>query len=262
MLFSRLADNGSDGNVANLHPDILEEWAGWTGEAGAFDAAFRASFVTDGVIDGWEERQGKLIARQQADRDRKRAERRRKFQRTSSGRPADAPRDIRVTSGCNEDDNGNGITTSSSSPAAACESTPAEKTAAPDAPLSLIVAANQGMRDNPLIGNGAELLHPISHGHPASCQVAADLLREVDADFARGVIYEMARDYQPASRGAQIKSLRYFAAAVRERWSEREAERAAGARASPRGGSGRAGRGSRTISERAFVTTMNAIHDL
>lgn len=92
MLLSRLADNESDGYIGDLPAEVIEEWAGWDGEPGMFDRAFRESFVTDGVIDGWEERQGTLMARQRKDRERKREERARKVRELSAGRPKDRVR--------------------------------------------------------------------------------------------------------------------------------------------------------------------------
>ena len=92
MLLSRLADNESDGYIGDLPAEVIEEWAGWDGEPGLFDRAFRESFVTDGVIDGWAERQGTLMARQRKDRERKREERARKVRELSAGRPKDKKR--------------------------------------------------------------------------------------------------------------------------------------------------------------------------
>ena len=118
MLFSRLADNESDGDIGDLPSEVIEEWAGWDGEPGAFDRAFREYFVTDGVIDGWEERQGTLMARQRKDRERKRAERAAKVGAPSAGRPQDSGR----TSGGNPDATVTGTVTTTTKPSAAAAS--------------------------------------------------------------------------------------------------------------------------------------------
>lgn len=75
MLFGNVAEHAPHGDVSSVSDRLIEEWAGWHGEVGAFASSFRDLFVTDGVIDGWEKRQGKLIER--AAKERERAARRR-----------------------------------------------------------------------------------------------------------------------------------------------------------------------------------------
>lgn len=94
--------------------------------------------------------------------------------------------------------------------------------------LSIVVAANQGLRDNPLIGAGRELIHPIPHTHAASMATASAWLDDgIDADFARATVYALAKDYVPSRRGDTVKSLKYFDQALRTRWAEREAAKMA-----------------------------------
>lgn len=80
MLFGNVAEHAPHGNVSNVPDRLLEEWAGWHGEPTVFAQTFRELFVSDGVIDGWEKRQGKLIER--AAKERERAARRRSAEST------------------------------------------------------------------------------------------------------------------------------------------------------------------------------------
>jgi hypothetical protein len=85
ILFGKVAAHAPSGDVADVSDALLERWAGWAGEPGAFAAAFRDLFVTDGHIDGWAERQGKLVER--AERERERWQRRK-----SAPNSAETPR--------------------------------------------------------------------------------------------------------------------------------------------------------------------------
>ena len=89
------------------------------------------------------------------------------------------------------------------------------------------------MRDNPRIGAGRELLHPIPHSHGASVQAAHELLREVDADFARAAIYTLAAQYAPKSPKDRIRSLGYFDEPVLRQWAEHQAALSANATQAP-----------------------------
>lgn len=94
--------------------------------------------------------------------------------------------------------------------------------------LSIVVAANQGLRDNPLIGAGRELIHPIPHTHASSMATATAWLDDgIDADFARATVYALAKSYTPSRAGDTVKTLKYFDQALRTRWAEREAARVA-----------------------------------
>lgn len=80
MLFGNVAEHAPTGNVADVPDALLERWAGWTGEPKLFAQSFRELFVTAGVVDGWEKRQGALI-------DRAAKERERTARRRSANRP-------------------------------------------------------------------------------------------------------------------------------------------------------------------------------
>lgn len=80
----------------------------------------------------------------------------------------------------------------------------------------LITAANQGMSDNPEIGDA---INPIPFGHGASHQAAIAIRQAgVDAAFAESVIFDMAASMKPAGRNRQITSLGYCTNRVIERW--------------------------------------------
>lgn len=70
MLFGNVAEYRPHGDVADVPDNLLERWAGWEGTAGLFAVSFRELFVTDGVIEGWAERQGKLVERAEKEKDR------------------------------------------------------------------------------------------------------------------------------------------------------------------------------------------------
>ena len=73
-LLANVADHKPDGVIADVPDEVVEDWAGWRGEPSLFATEFRRIFTSDGEITGWQKRQGKLIATQeakkQADRDR------------------------------------------------------------------------------------------------------------------------------------------------------------------------------------------------
>lgn len=87
-LWGAIAQHRPDGRIGDVPPRLLARWAGWTGDAAVFAAAFAALFVCDGLLCGWEERQGKLIERRARDAERKREAR-------SEPAPADIPQDVR-----------------------------------------------------------------------------------------------------------------------------------------------------------------------
>jgi hypothetical protein len=70
MLFGNVAEYRPHGDVNDVPDNLLERWAGWEGTAGLFAVSFRELFVTDGVIEGWAERQGKLVERAEKEKER------------------------------------------------------------------------------------------------------------------------------------------------------------------------------------------------
>lgn len=99
MLWGSVAENTTDGRVDDVPDELLEDWAGWDGEPGAFARWLREHHVTDGRINDWDEYAGALEDRREKDRERKRRQRQREKEEQES------PRDVRVTSART---NGNG----------------------------------------------------------------------------------------------------------------------------------------------------------
>lgn len=171
-LWGRVIDEQEDGDLSQRDDDVIEEWAKWRGDAGAFASAFRAAFTRNGVIRTWAEYQGPLIARRKLDRERKR-QRMGRDQRTDSpvevasndphANPQEGHAELRTpvgtTSSRNGDGDGNGErTTNSPSPAreataefdavgALLNAIPARQRLAWEAEIN---AAPQGMHGRPL----------------------------------------------------------------------------------------------------------------
>lgn len=154
-LWGRVVDEQEDGNLSGRDDDVLEEWAKWKGKAGVFAAAFRAAFTHDtGLIRGWREYQGPLVARREKDRTRKSA-------RIARGTHAEVPAPSRGSppafhpvSSRNGDGDGNGESSSSSSAAIGFDGVvellamvPAESRTAWAAEIQV---AKQGMHGPPL----------------------------------------------------------------------------------------------------------------
>lgn len=74
-VWGAMAEHRPSGNVSDISPATLEDWAEYEPrgkvKAGAFASAFLALFTDDGRVRGWKDRQGKLIERMEKDRIRK-----------------------------------------------------------------------------------------------------------------------------------------------------------------------------------------------
>ena len=94
MLFGAMKEHASDGSLATVSDSALEAWAGWTGQRGAFAQGFRGLFVKDGVVTGWERRNGKLQKQYEEKRARWRlySEERRKSRAVSQESPESLPK--------------------------------------------------------------------------------------------------------------------------------------------------------------------------
>ena len=75
LLLSRFPDHAPEGNLARIPASMVERWAAWEGERGRFDAAFRETFLVDGIWAAWEKHNGKALAKLERDRERQRLER-------------------------------------------------------------------------------------------------------------------------------------------------------------------------------------------
>lgn len=74
-LWGALSKHQADGDLSTVQDDCLEHWAGWKGKPGKFARVYREACVSDGMVKGWMESNGKLAARRAEDRERKTAER-------------------------------------------------------------------------------------------------------------------------------------------------------------------------------------------
>jgi hypothetical protein len=88
-----IADNG--GYIGRLSDTWIEDACGWTGQPGQLAAVIREHHLTDGRIKDWDDYQGALEQRREADRLRKQRERERK----KTGQPPDSPGDVTRKSG-------------------------------------------------------------------------------------------------------------------------------------------------------------------
>lgn len=96
-----------------------------------------------------------------------------------------------------------------------------ETASAAAAARALITRLNQGMQDNPDIG---QAMNPVPHGHASSLTAVEEILRAgVPVEFAASIVYEGAKRYKPAGRNRQIKSLNYLTASVLDAWEQRGA---------------------------------------
>jgi hypothetical protein len=74
-LWGRVIDEQEDGRLTDRDDDVLEEWAKWRGDPGAFAALVRSTFLDDaGVLKEWDTYAGPLIRRRERDRVRKRGD--------------------------------------------------------------------------------------------------------------------------------------------------------------------------------------------
>lgn len=78
-LWGVIAEHRPSGDISDLSPDTIEEWAEFEPRGrvkrGAFAEAFLSLFTTDGYVRGWKDRQGKLIENAEKDRARKQSKR-------------------------------------------------------------------------------------------------------------------------------------------------------------------------------------------
>lgn len=76
QVWSALASHEFEsGNVSEVADETLEEWAGWRGKSGRFAAAFRHHFVSQSVVNGWWEWNGRHLQRARLAREHMRAQR-------------------------------------------------------------------------------------------------------------------------------------------------------------------------------------------
>lgn len=138
------------------------------------------------------------------------------------------------------------------------ETTKTSSSSARELSRLLITRCNQGMEDNPRIG---QRYTPIAHGHGKSLSAAESIAQAgVDPEFAASVVYGIALSYEPAGRNKQISTLGYCTSAVLEQWEQWQARQSANGASRPaviKPDSGRAARlspyeQSRLNSKKAF----------
>jgi hypothetical protein len=217
ILWGEIAEHNPRGEVHDIPAATLEEWAGWRGEPGRFAEIFLQMFTTDGVIDSWEEFQGKLIERQIADRERKRQERVR-------GKSSDSPRTgrgksratVTVTKSPSETNETETTTTARARGENSVENSGAPS---PRDITRLAVAANKGLAEHDDPGRRQPVPRVIATSgtsHTAAEKILT--VAGVPIDFAESAIYTLAKSHN--ARG-QVSSLNYFVAGTIELW-ERE----------------------------------------
>ena len=202
-----VAENAPTGDLSDVEDGLIEDWAVWRGVPGEYARRFREVFVSDGVLDGWRERQGKLVAQAEAERARKSAER----ARTVPGLSEDRPRKVR----------GQSVPTKTKTIRSSSSSK--EETVSSDCPgtkdgqlsyyRACTVALNTGMSANSTIEGG---WIPVV----ASSQVARVTWCEdgIPLEVAEQVILDRCESYHSTSQNRGPRSLKYFDAAIRETW--------------------------------------------
>lgn len=70
-VWGRVAEHRPTGDLTGVSDMVLEHWAVWRGKRGLFATQFRKWFVSNEILVGWKERQGKLVERAEKERLRK-----------------------------------------------------------------------------------------------------------------------------------------------------------------------------------------------
>lgn len=66
-----MAEHRPKGDVARLSDSMIEKWAGWAGMPTVFATAFRKTWIENGILVNWTDKNGKLLERMEKDRVRK-----------------------------------------------------------------------------------------------------------------------------------------------------------------------------------------------
>ena len=216
-----VARHADTGDLTGVTDASLETWAGWTGKRGRFAAEFRRLFIDpDNALHGWAQRQGRLIATMQKDRERHR----RQYEESRRNLQGESPENPGSICGISER---NTITITDTVQkdvvvigGQTLDQALAEETAPTDVrsvAVLLTVAANQG-----ITAKYGEQPVPIISSHPGSLAVAESIIGAgVPVLWARDAFYSAAR---VCALDRPPKSLKYFLAQVLARW---ESDRAA-----------------------------------
>lgn len=213
-----------DGHADQISDRTLEQWAMWTGPAGAWATAFRARCVDgDGVVRGWW-RQEKLIARQ-----REKASRVGKQARDTQGFPDEPEFPAQKSAGNSPAKKSAGNetirndTNKEEQLARQTENQPPQPSAEvvvtdpPHPPVSVpylvrcVVALNAGLAANRNLGGQYREVSAAEQAGTVDWEAFG-----VPVDLACQVVQRVATHYRPKGHNRQPSSLRYFDAAVKE----------------------------------------------
>lgn len=229
--WGQMSQHGANGSVSTLSDLEIETWSGWRGKRGVFASFLRAAHTdADGRVNEWDDFAGKLEDRRAKDRDRK---------RKSRGQDADSPRDV----------TGDSIPTRANDTNTRRYET---ENRVVEAAIALSVRANQGLAEHPTNPQSiARIIATSGKSHEA----AEDILAAgVPLDFAEAQVYQLAKSH---GADGDIKSLKYFTAAVIRAWEEFSAEVTANGTPRPKANGQRPG-----IGGRAYLTTLEALEDM
>jgi hypothetical protein len=217
LTLAGFAEHEQSGRPALVSDSDLEDWARWHGRAGRFAQLFRERFVETregqrdppGQIKGWW-RQGALFRKQQADATKPAGNTPPPTDPQSPENPATIPRGNPAGSSgyvvvVDVDDNGTRPLTAG--PARVIE--PIVYT------QRCTVAANRGLRENPLVAGRFNELVASNQAEPA------EWLRDgVAIEVAEAAIYHRAKVFRPRGRNTQPTHLGYFRDAVKDAWEK------------------------------------------
>lgn len=70
MLLGSIKIHAPSGDVSDVPDELIELWAKWRGTRGLFASTWRKEFAPDGMVNDWEEWNGRLVRQQEAERKR------------------------------------------------------------------------------------------------------------------------------------------------------------------------------------------------
>lgn len=197
-LWGNIAEHTADGTIAELPDPLLEQWAGWDGTPGVFAKWLRSKHLDNetGKCREWDEMQGVLQVRREADATRQRRKR---------------ELDKIEREGLEEIDLGEPAQVARSSPSNEGEKTEGRALDLGYLAQKLTVAANAGMMANDAIG---QAFNPIISTRGDGLETVEALARDgvTDWTLAARIVYTIAKYYKPEKRGDYIRSLTFFKA--------------------------------------------------
>lgn len=222
-LWGNVAQHTERGVVRDLPATLLEDWAGWRGEAGRFAKFVLEHHTTDGVINEWDEYAGRLEERRDNERKRKADGRRakdaagstlRSTLTVSAGQAQDSTQDVLRTGEGNTTDTGaHDNDNDDVTPVVDERGSPSKDDAAiaiRNYAIRLTTAANHGVEKR--WGAQANVLV-----YATALEAAEALIRAgVDASFAES---DIARQCSTSGLKAPPSSVKYFKNGILGRWA-------------------------------------------